>query len=119
MVIFDFLAALFTAVLSGTGIGGGGLYILYLTLVKEIPQLTAQGINLAFFIMGALSSLLLHFRKRKLLFSLAVLVGILGALGALFGSYLAHALDMELLSKCFGGMLVFVGARTLLAKVKK
>jgi uncharacterized membrane protein YfcA len=46
-------------------------------------------------------------------------MGILGALGSLAGATLAKMLDTVFLSKCFGAMLVFCGARTLFAKVKK
>ncbi len=119
MNFLDFIVAVFTATLSGTGVGGGGLYVIYLTLVRDVPQLTAQGVNLAFFIAGAISSMLLHLRKRKFVFRLVLLMGILGALGALVGAMLAKMLDTVLLSKCFGAMLVLYGLRTLFAKVKK
>ena len=39
------------AVLSGLGVGSGGLLVIYLTLVEKVPQLTAQGTNLIFFIL--------------------------------------------------------------------
>lgn len=119
MNILDFFVAVFTAALSGTGIGGGGLYVIYLTLVRDVPQLTAQGTNLAFFIAGALTSMILHLRKRKFAYRLVLLTGALGAVGALFGALLAKNLDTVLLSKIFGGMLVLCGIRTLFAKVKK
>lgn len=119
MNILDFFVAVFTSALSGTGVGGGGLYVIYLTLIRDIPQLTAQGINLAFFITGALSSMLLHLRKRRFVFRIVLLTGALGALGSLFGAFLASKLDTQTLSKFFGGMLVLCGIRTLFAKVRK
>lgn len=119
MPILDFFVAVFTATLSGTGIGGGGLYVIYLTLARNVPQLTAQGINLAFFIAGALSSMLIHLRKRRFSFRLVLLAGVLGAIGSLFGAFLANRLDTVLLSKIFGGLLVLCGLRTLFSKVKK
>ncbi len=119
MRFIDFLVAVFTASLSGTGIGGGGLYVIYLSLVKEVPQLTAQGMNLAFFIAGALSSMLLHLKKRRIAFRIVLLTGAFGALGSLCGAFLANRMDTVLLSKIFGGMLVLCGIRTLFTKVKK
>ena len=35
-----------TGILSGFGIGGGSLLILWLTMVQQLPQYTAAGINL-------------------------------------------------------------------------
>lgn len=119
MNILDFFVAVFTAALSGTGVGGGGLYVIYLTLVRNVPQLTAQGINLAFFIAGAIASMILHLRKRRFAFRVVLLTGALGALGSLFGALLASNLDTALLTKIFGGMLVFCGIRTLFLEVKK
>ncbi len=119
MNIFDFFASTFCAALSGTGLGGGGLYVIYLTMLKDIPQLTAQGMNLAFFISGAVSSMLLHLRKRKFILPLIVLVSLLGTLGSLFGAFLAQKLDTVLLSKIFGGMLVFTGLRSLFSRKQK
>ncbi len=119
MAVLDFIVALLTAALGATGVGGGGLYVIYLRLVREVPQLSAQGINLAFFIVGALSSMAVHLFRRKFRFGLVLLVGGLGAVGSLFGAFLAARLDTALLSKGFGGMLVILGLRTLFGKVKK
>jgi uncharacterized membrane protein YfcA len=119
MNIADFFVAVFTSALASTGVGGGGLYVIYLTLARGVPQITAQGINLAFFIASALSSMTLHLQKRKILFRLVLLTGTLGALGAFVGAFLAHRLDTALLSKIFGGMLIFCGIRTLFSKSEK
>ena len=43
------MVGLLTGVLSGCGIGGGSLLLLWLTLVQDMPQFTAGGINLLYF----------------------------------------------------------------------
>jgi len=88
--MLDFIIALITSALAGTGVGGGGLLVIYLTLVKDMEQLKAQGINIAFFIAGAVASLLIHIRKRHLNFPLMLLIGVLGASGSVLGSVLAE-----------------------------
>ena len=45
MVVVDLLASFSIAVLSGMGIGSGGLFVIYLTLVSSTPQLAAQGLD--------------------------------------------------------------------------
>ena len=45
-----FVVGLLTGVLSGCGIGGGSLLLLWLTLVQDMPQFTAGGINLLYFL---------------------------------------------------------------------
>ena len=37
--MLDFIIALITSALAGTGVGGGGLLVIYLTLVKDMEQL--------------------------------------------------------------------------------
>lgn len=34
--MLDFIIALITSALAGTGVGGGGLLVIYLTLVKDM-----------------------------------------------------------------------------------
>ena len=50
----SFIVALITSVLSGLGIGGGGLLVIYLAFFTDTPQITAQGINLLFFIFSSI-----------------------------------------------------------------
>lgn len=114
-----FFIAFFISALAATGVGGGGLYILYLTLVCGLPQLQAQGINLAFFMISAVSSLLVHAKKRKISLPIVLTLGITGALGALLGARLASVLDTALLSKAFGAFLIFCGIQTLFSSKKK
>lgn len=48
--------------LSGLGIGGGSLLILWLTAAVSMDQRMAQGVNLLFFLPAALTGLLFHSR---------------------------------------------------------
>ena len=41
------------ALLSGMGVGGGGLFAVYLSMFTDIPQLSVQGYNLLFFLFSA------------------------------------------------------------------
>ena len=66
MVLIDFAAAVSTAALAGMGIGGGGLLVIWLVFIHQMPSQTAQGINLVFFVVSALCALPIHARKRKL-----------------------------------------------------
>ena len=117
--MIDFIIALITSALAGTGVGGGGLLVIYLTLVKKMEQLRAQGINIAFFIAGSLASMPLHIWKRHINFPLVFFIGILGAAGSVLGALLAESISVVLVQKAFGVMLAASGVKTLFAKVKK
>lgn len=111
MDMFDFIdvAVVFAAaVLCGMGVGGGGLPVIYLTLCRGMPQLEAQGLNLVFFIVSAAASVLTRKISRGEL-ALSATLGLCGAVGSLFGSRLAHSVDVGYVRLAFGGLLI-VGA---------
>ena len=61
--LFSILAGAATGVLSGFGVGGGTLLLLWLTLVQGMGQFQAGGVNLVYFISCALPALWGHFRQ--------------------------------------------------------
>ena len=109
----DIIATLIIAVLSGMGIGSGGLLVLYLTAVRNAPQLYAQGINLLFFIFASSASLCIHLTRRNIPFAAVLLIASGGLLGSLLGTRLALSLPSELISRLFGAFLVLAGVMTL------
>ena len=101
------------AVLSGLGVGGGGLLMIYLALFTEVGQLAAQGINLLFFLFSSGTSILVHLSKRKIFFSAVAVMSLTGVIGALVGSFLSGMIDQNLLRKIFGAMLIVCGILSL------
>lgn len=110
VVLISFLIA----VLSGMGLGSGGLLVVFLTLLADVPQIRAQGINLLFFLFSSGASMLVHVQKRRLSFAVIALVSVAGLLGALPGSYAALLLPEKLVRTLFGSMLVLSGITSLL-----
>ncbi len=102
-------AGFVSGILSGFGIGGGSLLMLWLTMVAGLSQKGAQGINLLYFLPTALSAILVHHKRGMIRWQAvwpAVLGGCLVAAGA---AGLAMWLDMRLLRRLFGGFLLIVG----------
>jgi uncharacterized membrane protein YfcA len=108
--IFSFVIPIIIAALSGMGIGGGGLFVIYLNLFSDMPQIHMQAINLIFFIFAAGASLLIHLSARKIYGKAILIMVIFGILGSLIGSALAMNINGELLGKIFGCMLVLAGS---------
>ena len=98
--------------LAGLGIGGGSLLILWLTMVLGMDPNTARGINLLFFLPAALISLFTS-RKGKPNLKKIFPAMIAGCLSALVFSWLGNGLDLGILKKLFGGLLIVTGLREL------
>ena len=119
-MVYATMAALFVfAVLSGLGVGGGGLLVIYLALFTDVAQLSAQGINLLFFIFSCGASMLVHLSKRKIFILAVAVMSAFGVIGALVGSYLSALIEQELLKKFFGVMLIGCGIFSLRASKDK
>lgn len=110
------LAGTATGVLSGFGVGGGTLLLIYMTAFTQLSQTQAQGINLLYFLPAAALALPAHFKngfvERKALLP-AISAGLVcSALAA----WAATALEVGLLRKCFGVFLLYVGLSELFRK---
>ena len=111
-------AGFVTGILSGFGVGGGTLLLVYMTAFSGLDQHLAQGINLLYFLPAGLMALPAHVKNgyietKALLPTIAA-----GLVCAALGAWVATALDTGLLRKCFGGFLVLIGVWELLGRKK-
>ena len=108
------IVAFLTGITASMGLGGGFILVIYLTVVANIPQLAAQGMNLIFFIPIAAVSLFFHI-KNKMIEKSVILPSVLFAvLGVLIGVWIAGTLGSKGLSKLFAGFVLLVGIRELI-----
>ena len=110
------LAGAATGVLSGFGVGGGSLLLIYMTSFAGVPLALAQVINLLYFLPTAAAALPAHFKngcveKKALLPAISA-----GLACSALSAWAATALDVELLRRCFGGFLILIGLRELFRK---
>lgn len=109
----SFLVGTAAGVLSAFGIGGGSLLLVYLTVFAGVPQQTAQGTNLLYFLPTAGAALSAH-RKNGLLDSCTILPAILAGLFTAAGAaWLSNGLDTSLLRRLFGLFLLYIGVTQL------
>ena len=105
--------------LSGLGVGGGSLLVLWLTVVMGISPEIVRSINLLFFLPAALIAL--YFRKKQGLLQWKPLLPAIaaGCFTAAAGSCLSVILDTGLLKKGFGILLIITGIRELCYRQKQ
>ena len=105
-----------TGVLSGFGVGGGTLLLVYMTAFAGVEQRLAQGINLLYFLPAGLLALPAHV-KNGYIEKPALLPAIGAGLAcAALAAWAATAMEVGLLKKLFGAFLIAVGLMELFTK---
>lgn len=105
--------------LSGIGVGGGSLLMLWLTLVLEIEHPIARSLNLLFFIPSALIASFFRWKQKKLDVRKILPAIIFGCISAACFSLISQRLDMSVLKKLFGMLLLLTGIRELFYRPRK
>ncbi len=108
-----------TGILSGFGIGGGSLLILWLTMMEHLPQYTAAGINLLYFLCCAPTALVSHIRHHLIQKKIADCCILAGCLASPLASVAAGLLPMDWLRRGFGILLLILGFRELFSRSAK
>ena len=117
--VLPVLCGAFTGMVSSWGIGGGTLLLLLMTLFLDVPQQTAQGINLLFFLPTAAAALYSHWKNDFLDKPTIRAAAPWGVAAALACAWIATAVEVELLRKPFGLFLLYVGANMLWKSFQK
>ena len=105
--------------LSGLGIGGGSLLILWLTLVLDLDPQTARAINLLFFLPSALIACIFRRRQGQLEIKPLIPAIAAGCISAAVFSWVSSNVDTQMLKKGFGILLLIAGARELFYRPRK
>ena len=116
--LFPLLAGTVTGVLSGFGVGGGTLLLVYMTMFAGLDQHLAQGINLLYFLPAGLMALPAHWKNGYI--KKPVLLPAIGAglVLAALAAWVATTLDVGILRKCFGAFLLVIGTMELFGKTE-
>ena len=113
MIVSALVAGFLSGIIGAMGLGGGAVLIIYLSIFTSTEQLTAQGINLLFFIpIGTLAVIIYSIRKQinwKTIMPLAF--G--GIIGSVCGIFIAKFLGGNMTAKLFGAFLILLGLKEL------
>lgn len=99
--------------LAGLGVGGGSLLMLWLTMAVGMEYGQARIINLLFFLPSALIATLFHRKQGSVNIKKIQPAILTGCIAAALFSYLGSHIDITILKKCFGGLLLLTGLREL------
>ena len=105
--------------LAGLGVGGGSLLILWLTLVLGMEHSEARIINLLFFIPAAIVACFFRWKQGKLDLKKILPAIVAGIVSAGFFAWLSRHIDVALIKKLFGALLLLTGVRELFYRPRK
>ncbi|MBE6781327.1 MAG: sulfite exporter TauE/SafE family protein [Ruminococcaceae bacterium] len=115
----EIIAGFLSGIIGAMGLGGGAVLLIYLALFKNTNQLTAQGINLLFFIPIAMLSVIIYAFKKQIKWKTVLFFSISGLVGAALGVWLSSVIGAEFIAKIFGGLLIGAGLWQIISVFKK
>ena len=104
--------------LSGLGVGGGTILILWLTQILGMSADTSRIINILFFIAAAGSVSIIRLKKKQIPWRRIMPAIITGCICAWIGTMLTQKIDTMILRKIFGGLLLIAGIKEVLYRDK-
>ena len=119
----NFAASLLVATvmgfLAGMGVGGGSLLLLWLTQVVMLEQTQARIINLLFYLPAAIVASVIRKKQNKVAMKPAVWAIATGCTAALLLTLVSRVIDVTLLKKLLGGLLMLTGIREVFYRPRK
>ena len=106
--MIEVLIGLISGIISGTGMGGGTILILLLSIFMGLDQHVAQATNLVFFVPTAIAAIFISLKKKIIDLRAGVVVIIVGVVEATIGAIISSKMNVNLLKKFFGIFLLII-----------
>ena len=106
--MIEILTGFISGIVSGTGMGGGTILILCLSMFLGINQKIAQATNLIFFIPTSIAAIYINIKQKNINFKIAKTVILCGVVGASIGAIITKNMDTKILKKSFGIFLAII-----------
>ena len=91
--MIEVLIGLISGIISGTGMGGGTILILLLSIFMGLDQHVAQATNLVFFVPTAIAAIFISLKKKIIDLRAGVVVIIVGVVGATIGAIISSKMN--------------------------
>ena len=106
--MWEILTGIISGIISGTGMGGGTILILVLSIFLGVEQHIAQATNLVFFIPTSISAIIVSIKSSLIEWGTGITIAIAGVIGAIIGANISTKLDVRTLKHCFGVFLAII-----------
>ena len=106
--MIEIVTGFISGIVSGTGMGGGTILILCLSIFLGMDQKMAQATNLIFFVPTSIAAIYVNIKEKKIDFKIAKIIIFWGIIGSVIGAIVAQKIDVNLLKKIFGLFLAAI-----------
>lgn len=116
--MLEFFTGIISGAFSGTGMGGGTILILILSVFMGIDQHVAQATNLVFFVPTSIAAIITTIKEKLINWKIGIPVAISGIIGATFGAKISVKMDVTYLKKYFGFFLILITIYEIYSLIK-
>ena len=106
--MLEILTGIISGIVSGTGMGGGTILILILSVFMGIDQHVAQATNLIFFVPTSITAIITTMKEKLIDWKIGIPVAMSGIIGAIFGAKISVTMNVKYLKKYFGIFLILI-----------
>ena len=116
--MLEFFTGIISGTVSGTGMGGGTILILILSVFMGIDQHVAQATNLIFFVPTSITAIVTTMKEKLIDWKIGIPVAISGIIGAIFGAKISVNMNVNYLKKYFGFFLILITIYEIYSLIK-
>ena len=106
--MWEIVTGLISGTVSGTGMGGGTILILVLSIFLVVEQHVAQATNLVFFVPTSISAIIVSIKSKLIEWKIGITLAISGVVGAIIGANISSKMNVKVLKRCFGIFLTII-----------
>ena len=117
--MLEVLTGIVSGIITGTGMGGGTILILFLTFLVGLDQRVAQATNLVFFIPTAIIASFVSAKEKLIDFKISTSILLFGVIGAIIGAKISIFMNIKMLKNFFGLFLLFVAGYEIYRIIKQ
>lgn len=117
--MWEIITGFISGIISGTGMGGGTILILVLSVFLGIEQHTAQATNLIFFIPTSIVAIIVSIKEKLIDLKIGITIAITGVVGALIGASISSKMQVGTLKKYFGVFLIAIAIYEVYSLIKQ
>ncbi len=117
--MWEFITGLISGTVSGTGMGGGTILILVLSIFLGVEQHIAQATNLVFFVPTSISAIIISIKSKLIEWKIGIVVAITGIIGAIIGANISAKIEVKSLKRYFGIFLAGIAIYEIYSMIKE